>query len=266
MYGYFRPFDVGLSGVQERTFHAYYCRLCYCLRLMGGQAARYLTTFDAALYAIILAIATKEETPPFLRCQKIGKSNMNLFKDDEIGLRHARLSYIAFGEKIRDDIMDENSKRAAFMKFIFGKQIESAKEREPELQRIAFEGTNRINELQRQNADLDTVLSVYGDMMAETFSAFADIDERFVRLYRNLARWTFYVDMLSDYDDDYKEGSYNSFKTEDCKTISEYFDKHWAYLIEKNKEKYFLFHIHHADMVRETRDLTTGNMSSSSLA
>ena len=236
MYGYFRPFDAGLSGIQERTFHAYYCRLCYCLRLLGGQAARYLTTFDAALCAIILAIATKEETPPFLHCQKVGKSNMNLFKDDERGLKHARLSYIGFGEKIRDDIIDDNSKKAAFMKLLFGKQIESANQKEPELWRIAYEGSNRITELQSQNAELDEVLDVYGDMMAESFARFADLPEPFKRLYRNIGRWTLYVDMLSDYDDDYKNGSYNSFKREDSKTLSEYFDKCWHYVIEKNRE------------------------------
>ena len=55
MYGYFRPKASGLTTPERRLFFGYYCRVCYCLRLLGGQTARFFTTHDMAVYSIILS-------------------------------------------------------------------------------------------------------------------------------------------------------------------------------------------------------------------
>ena len=99
MYGYFRPFESKLSVGERKLFHSYYCRLCYCLRVVGGQKSRCLTMFDTAIYSILYAIATGEQRPPFLSCERIGKKNMNLFLDDEVGKTFAYLSLIGIGER-----------------------------------------------------------------------------------------------------------------------------------------------------------------------
>lgn len=236
MFGYFRPNNTHLMGDQIGLFNAYYCRLCYCLRIKGGQKARAFTTFDVALYSMIVNLFLKQDAPPVVKCEKIKKENMSLFSNDEIGLRLASLSFIAFGEKIRDDELDGNKIRAKILKFIYRKEIEAAKESEPEMAKIAYEGTELINKLQKENAPLEEVLKAYGDMSIASFCLLAPITDEYKKLISSIAEWTFFVDMLADYDDDVKEKAPNSLHDPSCKTLKEYFNKNWHYLYQKNKE------------------------------
>ncbi len=161
---------------------------------------------------------------------------MRKFSTDEVGLRIASLSFIAFGEKIRDDMLDGDSARARFLQLVFGKAIAAAKEREPEMARIAYEGTELVNVLQKKGAGLDEVLSAYGDMTVGSFKLLTELDERYVELISRLAEWTFFVDMLCDYDDDVREGKPNTFYVEGCETLDDYLDTHWYLVYKKNKE------------------------------
>lgn len=236
MFGYFRPNDAHLIGDQIGLFNAYYCRLCYCLRIKGGQKARVFTTFDVALYSMIINLFLKQSTPPVVKCEKIKKENMSLFAQDEIGLRIASLSFIAFGEKIRDDELDGNRIRAKFLKLIYGKDIENAKKSEPEIAEISFLGTELINKLQKEHAPLDEVLKAYGDMTIASFSLIAPITDDYKNLISSIAEWTFFIDMVADYDDDVKEGATNSLYDSRYKSLKDYFDNNWYYLYQKNKE------------------------------
>ena len=202
MFGYFRPNDSHLIGDQTGLFNAYYCRLCYCLRLKGGQKARAFTTFDVALYSMILNLFMKESSPPVVKCEKIKKENMSLFQNDEIGLRLASLSLIAFGEKIRDDELDGKVIRAKFLQLLYKKDIENAKKSEPELAKIAYEGTELINKLQKENAPLESVLKAYGNTSILSFCLLAPITDDYKNLISSIAEWTFFIDMVADYDDD----------------------------------------------------------------
>ncbi len=236
MFGYFRPFGSKLSVGERRLFHTYYCRLCYCLRNVGGQKMRALTTFDMAIYSMIYAIAKGDPRPPLFSCEKIRKNNMNKFKDDKVGLRFADMTLVAFGEKLRDDIIDGNKKRAFLVKTIYGKQIKQAQTRQPELTEISTRGIDKINDLQDGGANANAVLKAYGDMTAETFKQIGVDDQRFLSVYKGLAMWTFFVDMLVDYKDDYKQGVYNAFMDKDCKTIEEVFTKDPQEILDLNKK------------------------------
>ncbi len=153
--------------------------------------------------------------------------NTKKFKNDEMGLKFARLSVIAFGEKIRDDRLDNNDMRSRVLSFVYKKLLLDAKENEPESYRISYEGTTRINELQDANAPLEEIFAAYGNMAADSFATIAKIDDAHLALIRALAEWTFFVDMVCDYADDYRSGSYNGFRTEGFATFPEYFDAHY---------------------------------------
>ena len=234
MYGYFRPFESKLSVAERKLFHSYYCRLCYCLRYVGGQKSRCLTMFDVALYSIIYSIATGEPRPPFLSCEKIGKKNMLQFKDDTTGQMFAHLTLIAFGEKARDDQLDGNKMRAFFVNALFKKQFAKAKAQYPKLAELSFDGTEEINRLQDGGEELFTVLKAYGDSGREIFREMGIQDERFLDVYDAIMQWTFFIDMLCDYEDDYKEKAYNAFHDPACPTLQKLFDKHYAFILESN--------------------------------
>lgn len=225
MYGYFRPFESKLSVGEKKLFHTYYCRLCYCLRCLGGQKLRALTMFDVAIYSIIYSMATGAERPPFVGCEKVLNKKAKLFKDDEVGKKFANLTLIAFGEKIRDDKIDGNKKRAFLLNALFGKAIKKAQKSMPKLAEISFNGTEKINALQNANADIYSVLGAYGDTFYYTFKEMGVEDERYLQILKSIAEWTFFVDMICDYEQDYIEKAYNAFYDESCKTLDALFDK-----------------------------------------
>lgn len=236
MYGYFQPTYAHLSNEEHKVFNAYYCKLCYCLWNVGGQIARPFTSFDVTIYSIILNMAIGGETPPRLACQKLKRDNLNRFASDELGQKLASLIFIALGEKLRDDILDENSFKAKVVNFILKKQITKSQELDPYSAKIARESTTTIDDKQNAGEDLDDILDVYGNMLADLFQGFATFDEKYRKVYFYLGKWTFFIDMLCDYAEDYREGKYNFFKTEGLPTLKDYFNVHYDFLIQKNRE------------------------------
>lgn len=190
------------------------------------------TTYDGAIYGLILSLQSKETPPPVLPCERFGKKNLKAFVDDETGLRLARLSLISVGEKIRDDKLDKNDFKTKVVSSIFSRAIEKAKEIEPELAKDSFEGTERINTLQNEGAPLMSVFEAYGDMAVNSFSRFLELSAQTEELVRSVSEWIFLVDMVCDYADDYKDGTYNGFKTEGLTTFSQYFDAHYREFLQ----------------------------------
>lgn len=231
MFGYFRPYHSGLTNSEQRLFEAYYCRICYCLRITGGQLARFFTTYDGAIYSMIMDLQTKAPAPPRLKCERLGKKNLKVFSDDEDGLRIARLSLISFGEKIRDDQIDGNGVKVKIAKLLFSRSIDAAKIVEPVIAKNAYDGTEFINSLQNSNQPIERIFRAYGDMAASAFSQFIDLTFATEELIRSVSEWIFLVDMICDYDEDYKNHTYNGFKTEGCETFKDYFDTNYLYVL-----------------------------------
>ncbi len=232
MYGYFRPDYAKLSKREHEVFNAYYCRLCYCLRRLGGQAARFFTSYDGAVYSIILNLFMKAPQPPFLSCQRFKKENMLKFDGDEIGRAMACISALAVSEKIDDDIADENSFKAKIGAKFFRKVFERARAEYPEVAAILHDGIKKVDDMQRAGEDFDDITDVYGNMLQASFCELAPLDDRFKKLYIDLARWIFFIDALCDYDEDVKKRRYNPFAASGCATITEYFDRNYFYITE----------------------------------
>lgn len=227
MYGYFRPHNSYLTSAETNVFHSHYCRVCYCLRLIGGQVCRFCTTYDAAVYSMIINLQKGEDNPPFLPCEKVRTTNMQKFRGDVTGIKLANLTLIGFGEKFRDDQIDHNGK-SRFARMIFAKAIKRAVAAEPKIAQIMRDGNTRVNELQNGGADIFAVLGAYGDMTAEIFAEFLDMTPQTEALLRAVGEWTFFVDMACDYADDVSSGDYNGLKTADSNTFEEYFEKHYT--------------------------------------
>ena len=232
MFGYFRPYHANLTHTERQLFNSYYCRICYCLRIIGGQSARFCTTYDAAIYALILSLQSHEKEPPILPCERIGRKNLSLFFDDETGLRFACLSLISVGEKFRDDRIDHNNFKTSIASAHLKKAIEKAKKLEPKMAEASYRSTERINELQNANAPLKDIFTAYGDMAATSFSFFIEMTESTEELVRSISEWNLFMDMLCDYDEDYKNGAYNGLKKENVPTFKEYFNIYYDEFID----------------------------------
>ena len=228
MFGYFRPYQSNLTQTESQLFNSHYCRLCYCLRILGGQIARFLVTFDAAVFSIILNFGKGEDDPPFLQCKPFGKKHLKLFYDDEEGLKLARLTLISFGGKFEDDLLDGKSLKAKILRALFKKSVFKAREAEPDIAVISSKGTDKINRMQDENKPLGEIFAVYGDMAAEAFKKFKSLSPEQEELIRALAEWTFFVDVVCDYDEDFKNDEYNGLKDERYPTFKEFFDHNYV--------------------------------------
>lgn len=235
MYGYFRPYQSSLTQGELNLFNAYYCRICYCLRLYSGQASRFFTTYDAAIYAMIINLENREPHPPVLPCQRLKTGNMKLFEHDNTGIKFARISLISFGAKVRDDLLDGNRARAKACLALFGKAIRKAESDEPLLTEIGIKGTNEVNRRQNEGEDIYSVLAAYSDMAIKSFSSSFRFGEKTAELLRAISEWIFFVDMICDYADDYKSDAYNALKTPGLATFKQYFDAEYSSFMQIEK-------------------------------
>lgn len=237
MHGYFRPFESGLSTDERMIFNSYYCRICYCFRIAGGQISRYLTTFDAAVYSIIYSLGAGYPRPPHFHCEKFGKKNLEYFRDDEVGKLFVDASYIAMGEKVRDDRYDGNRMRAWVVEKLIGKKITQSGNDNPEARDILKAGFDELNTYQEENRDPAFLFDFYGDISSKMFLSLLKrpIDEKYINLWKAILKWTFFMDMVCDYEEDMKNGSFNSFKDPCCATFADYFDKHYVKVFEINR-------------------------------
>ena len=237
MFGYYRPFRINIDNSEKNVFEAYYCRVCYCLWNNGGQVSRALVTFDAALYCIVLKLAGIGERPRHVKCQRFRRNIKKSFVNDEVGNRIARLTLVGFGGKMEDDYTDKEYLRANFIKLFFGSAIKKAYKKEPEFLKNTREVCADINKYQKENADADIPLDAYGKSTLKSFMTFGEIPEKYQRVLYYLARWSFFVDMLSDYNDDFKDGAPNSYKDQKYPTIQEMLNDRWYDLIPMIKKE-----------------------------
>ena len=231
MYGYFDYRNAYLRNNERVVFTCYYCRLCYCLWNKGGQRARYLTTYDATLYNLILAIAGLDSCPPNVPCERVKTNNKKSFKNDKMGNLIADLSVIGFAVKVKDDETDGEGKKAFIANLFFKKLMKKTVERHRELYEKEYASILELDALQRENAPVEEVLKLYGKTMEDAFHYFFDLEEKYLRVVNALARWSFLIDMLDDYNKDVKSGSVNSFYREDSPTLQTLFEKHYYEVI-----------------------------------
>lgn len=98
----------------------------------------------------------------------------------------------------------------------------------------SFDGTAEINRLQSENAELGVLLNTYGDVVAKSLLCVGEVDERYVELYKSIAAWTFYIDILCDYDEDHRKNQFNPLVESDKPTLTELFNVRYAEMLTLN--------------------------------
>lgn len=227
MYGYYDIPGSCLKKNERRVFYSYYCRLCYCLWNKGGQKARYFTTYDATVYNLVMAVAGQDERPPYLPCERIKTNNKKLYKDNPIGNVIADLSIMGFVIKVKDNEADGDRAKAFFANLLFHKLFKETISSNHTLFDASYSTIREMDRLQQANAPIEDVLSLYGLTMENSFRYFFEADDAYFYCINRLARWTFLLDMIEDYDADRRLNRPNSFMQEDSQTIAELFDKHY---------------------------------------
>ncbi len=184
---------------------------------------------------MIYSMASGLPTPPSFRCEKLSKAGMRISEKDELAMRFVRGILVALGEKMRDDRLDGDRFKANILKLMVGKIIKKAQESEPNLARVTYEGIERINRLQERKAAVLDLLDAYGETMADSLRCIGEVPKKYEELQKAIAAWTFYVDILCDYDEDVKTNKFNPLKQDDSPTLEVLFNNEYAMLFELNR-------------------------------
>lgn len=185
---------------------------------------------------MIYSMAAGLPTPPVFRCEKLSKAGMRISEKDELAMRFVRGILVALGEKMRDDKQDGDGAKAGLLRLMAGKIIKDAQQKEPELSRVTYEGIEQINRLQEACVSISELLEAYGQTMVNSLACIGEVSEEYRQLQSAIAAWTFYVDILCDYDEDYKDGKFNPLKKDGAPTLDKLFDTEYAMLFNLNRE------------------------------
>lgn len=184
---------------------------------------------------MIYCMAGGLPTPPSFRCEKLSKEGMRISEKDELAMRFVRGILVALGEKMRDDRLDGDRFKANILKLMVGKIIKKAQDAEPELAKVTYDGIERINRLQEGEVEVLDLLSAYGETMADSLRCIGEVPPEYEELQKAIAAWTFYVDILCDYDEDFQTNKFNPLKTAEYPTLKELFNNEYAMLFKLNR-------------------------------
>ena len=190
-----------------------------------------MTTYDATVYNLVMAIAGQDKRPPWFSCERIKTNNKKFYKDDPIGNIIADLSIIGVIVKAKDNEADGDRAKAFFANLLFHKLFDQTIASNRTLFESSLQAIQEMDALQQANAPIEDVLAQYGKAMEDGFRYFFKAEDPYFHCINQLARWTFLLDMVEDYDSDRKLGRPNSLLKEDSATLAELFDKHYFELI-----------------------------------
>ena len=222
MYGYLNPSLYGLTMIEYDVFRDYYCRICYCLRSLYGKVGGLFVDYDLTLYSIIIHLAIDEQKPRHLKCNYLSMKDEELFSRDIVGLRLAALTMSVFNMKLIDDIEDENSMKAKLLLRLFERKIQYTEKEFQYVFAITRQEIQRISNLEKETPNYENLLDEYGNTIKNIFSNIADIPQPYAEICACVGKWAYLIDIISDYDEDYKNNAYNPLLQEGVSSFDEY--------------------------------------------
>ena len=229
MFGYITINKAELKFKEFDLYHAFYCGICRDLKRRYGLAGQLSLSYDMTFLAILLTGLYEPET---IRgdCKCIvhplerHPTRNNVFTEYAADMNVLFTCY-----KCNDDWEDERK----FRKLVYGKLLESKAGR---LKQEYWEKVRKISLLMQefseaeksQNADIDTLSGLFGQVMAEIVAVKEDEWAASLRrLGFFLGKFIYLLDAYEDVESDIKKGTFNPLKKkyecpdfeEECKTI-----------------------------------------------
>ena len=237
MFGYLK-LDENCPKDLNLLYKKNYCYLCRCLDKHYGLISRFILSYDVSLFLISV---TKDS---YLR----DVSNVTCFNkeakvsyDYEHSKSIAALCLLLVYYKCEDDIHDNNSFKAKFIKFIYGSKFKKAKKDYPVMDQILKEYHEKMDRLEHSDSKLEIMEDVFASMMVELAQkCFNLTDINRIKALSYLSKWLYFIDALDDLDDDIEEGTFNYLKEWDVsfKHLKNYsYDKILDHLSYLNKFK-----------------------------
>lgn len=213
MFGYVRPALDHLSREQRDDYQSVYCGLCHALGRRYGPLARFTLRYDFAFLAILLEPG--EEARECRRCPFHPLRRPRACAAGAWLDAAADQSVILTWHKLSDDVDDRGFWAGLpyrFVRRVFRRAYRRAALAQPEFDRRARQGLERLRELERvRSPQMDRAADAFAGILACAALAAPEEGRRkaLEQLLYHLGRWVYLMDAWDDLDEDRKRGRYN---------------------------------------------------------
>lgn len=223
MFGFVKIGKPELRIKEYEMYKAIYCSLCKYLGKEYGIVARMMLNYDYTFLAmLIMAQADGFEGISRRRCvcNPIKKCNYCNNCNSEMTMPAAALVILAWHKNL-DNISDEKGiKRllSAVLKPLLRHSFNKAKKNYPDIADISKKYIDEQTALEKTDcSDIDAACEPSGRLLAQLFGFCAvECNKRAAyELGKNMGKWIYLCDAVSDYSDDLKKGRYNPFRNSD---------------------------------------------------
>jgi len=217
LFGYIKIDKNELKVRDYSLFKSYYCGVCRALKKEYGFPSRYFLSYDVTFLAVFLdALSKKPPTHCQVRCMANPAVRRPAVEKNEAVLYAAAVNVLLVWFKLKDDLADNRSLKAAFLMLLMNGKKNKAKKRFPTLYNNIRDRLCELTALEKENCSQpDAVAAVFGKLMAEIFDAeqIEDGDTRRVGSHVGflLGRLIYLLDAWADREADEKKHAYNPF-------------------------------------------------------
>lgn len=207
MFGYFRFLSQYSDYKTQAVYKNYYCGLCFALDMHYGITSRMLLSYDVTL----LAIAVHAHSAPDcdrLKCLGCEKCKTELF-NNETWKKIAAINILLAAEKMRDDVEDERSLKAAVGAFVYKEKIKQAMQDFPEIYEAVRKGYDNILLAEKADHDVLEIGNSFANLMENVLNSAFTVSPTIQKYVREISRWLYFIDAIDDYDEDLQKNRFN---------------------------------------------------------
>jgi len=209
MFGYVNIYKDELKIKEYNIFRAYYCGLCKALGKRYNQLVRLGLSYDLTFLAII-ADSLSEDAPCFKKDGCIKHIGSHVICSDNKAIDYAAdMSILLSFHKLCDDISDDKSIKAFFMRIPYLMAVKRAEKKHPAVSESIKLNLKALSELEKEKCtSVDEVAHPFAKLTSDIFSNYSP---ELGKLGYNIGRFIYIADAYSDIEEDKKHKLYNPF-------------------------------------------------------
>ena len=211
MFGYVIADKTRLTKDEIARYRSFYCGVCVSIGKRYSQLPRLTLSYDMPFLAMLLtSLYEKKDEGGQMRCVHHLMQKQHFISSDIIDYC-ADMNLLLAYYKCIDDINDDNSLSARFLKSRLEKPVSVIKQKYPKKAEVIHKGLEALSKLERESfCSLDACLKTFGNILGEIF-VFSD--DNWAKTHYNtgsaLGEFIYAMDAYEDHGSDIKKGSFN---------------------------------------------------------
>lgn len=209
LFGFVNVYKNELKIKDYNLFKAYYCGLCKTLGKRYNQLVRLGLSYDMTFLAILSD--SLSDVPCEIASEGCVKhiGNKDVCKNNKAIDYSTDVSILLAYHKLCDDIADEHSIKAYFVRLPYIRAFKKAAKKHPQLSADIKESLGKLSCLEADRcSSIDMAADPFAMLMAKTFGTF---DVSLSPLGYNIGRFIYIADAYKDITSDIKNKSYNPY-------------------------------------------------------